>query len=201
MALLVFFGKPGSGKDTVANSLCEDFKYDKVVMYTTRPERHVEQNGITYHFLDDDTFEAMIDNNMFVYWGKFRGWYYGLTKKEVENLKHPVLVANPDMFNPVKRTWPDCITFYIDGGEVQSVIRQAKRGDDIQEIERRYNKDFEKHARIKNMCDFVVNNQNNIQDCVDEILFNIAYKNNPQCLEDYLSEDNNEFEGFGGDLW
>lgn len=201
MKPLVLFGKPGSGKDTVASSLCEDFKYEKAVMYTTRPKRWHETDGISYHFTDDDIFEAMIDNNMFIYWGKFRGWYYGLSKESVEKLAHPIIVANPDMFEPIKETWPDAIPIYVECGDVESVIRQVKRGDNIEEIERRYNKDLGKYAWVKSECDFVVDNSGNVQDCVDDILFNIAYNNSPDYLEDYLYSTNNEFDGFGGKVW
>lgn len=50
-------GKSATGKDTIYKRLLEeeDLKLKSVVMYTTRPIRRAEMDGIEYHFVDDET--------------------------------------------------------------------------------------------------------------------------------------------------
>lgn len=54
-------GKSSSGKDKIYKRLIEDKELDlkTVVMYTTRPMRLGEQNGVEYHFVDENTVEDM----------------------------------------------------------------------------------------------------------------------------------------------
>lgn len=53
----IFFisGKSSTGKDTIYNRLLEDAKLGlkKITMYTTRPMRSGETDGIEYHFVSD----------------------------------------------------------------------------------------------------------------------------------------------------
>lgn len=48
-------GKSGVGKDHIYKALLEDeaLGLNKVVMYTTRPKRSGEQEGVEYHFTDE----------------------------------------------------------------------------------------------------------------------------------------------------
>lgn len=49
-------GKSASGKDKIYKTLVEDFKgkLKTVTMYTTRPMRVGEKEGVEYHFVDDE---------------------------------------------------------------------------------------------------------------------------------------------------
>lgn len=195
MNIIALFGKPGSGKDTIAKALCEDFRYEKAVMCTTRPIRDGEIDGIDYYFLEDDVYRAKQSCGSFIYDGAFRCWNYGLSAYEVESKENVVIVANPNMFDCLKDKYPDIITFYIDGGEVESIFRQLHRGDELSEVERRYYKDLGKHAWVCTQCDFVVNNMDSVDDSVDEILFDIAFKKDPKNLEKFVMEfGNNEYD-------
>ena len=48
-------GKSASGKDTVYERLLEEETLDlhRIVLYTTRPARTGEQEGVEYHFTDE----------------------------------------------------------------------------------------------------------------------------------------------------
>ena len=48
-------GKSACGKDTVYRKIREDYpELAPIVLYTTRPMRAGEQDGVTYHFIDRD---------------------------------------------------------------------------------------------------------------------------------------------------
>ena len=62
MADIAFImGKSASGKDKIFKALCEDpeLNLKTIIMYTTRPMRHGEQEGVEYHFVDDDQAERL----------------------------------------------------------------------------------------------------------------------------------------------
>lgn len=53
-------GKSSSGKDTIYKALLkkENLKLKKIVLYTTRPVRAGEKDGVQYHFVDDAAVKA-----------------------------------------------------------------------------------------------------------------------------------------------
>ena len=59
--LVCLIGKSSSGKDTIYRELLKDtsFKLKKVVLYTTRPIRDNETDGVQYHFVDEAEFERL----------------------------------------------------------------------------------------------------------------------------------------------
>ncbi len=63
--LIYLMGKSSSGKDTVYRELLRDdeLKLNKVVLYTTRPIREGEVDGVQYHFVDEETFNDFVREN------------------------------------------------------------------------------------------------------------------------------------------
>lgn len=61
--IIYLMGKSSSGKDTVYKELMslQAFKFKKVVMYTTRPCRDTETDGVQYHFVDEDKYKELLD--------------------------------------------------------------------------------------------------------------------------------------------
>lgn len=56
--IFYIMGKSSSGKDTHYQALLEDFKQlKKVVLYTTRPRRTGEEDGVDYYFINDEHVE------------------------------------------------------------------------------------------------------------------------------------------------
>ena len=48
--MIVLIGESASGKSSIERCLVEDYGYNKIVSYTTRPPRAGEVDGIDYHF-------------------------------------------------------------------------------------------------------------------------------------------------------
>lgn len=59
--IFYLMGKSSSGKDTIYKELLktEALHLKKIVLYTTRPVRAGEQEGVQYHFVDDAAAEAI----------------------------------------------------------------------------------------------------------------------------------------------
>lgn len=60
--IVYLMGKSSSGKDTVYKRLLEqkEFLFRTVVLYTTRPIRVGETDGVEYHFTDDAGFRRLL---------------------------------------------------------------------------------------------------------------------------------------------
>lgn len=82
--LLIISGPAGSGKNTVAERMMAAFpQIKRVVTSTSRPPRGQEKDGVDYHFLPPEKFEAAIKNGDFYEYAKVHDRYYGTSKKEV----------------------------------------------------------------------------------------------------------------------
>jgi len=59
--IFYLMGKSSSGKDTIYKNLIEDetLSLEKIVLYTTRPIRAGEQEGVEYHFVTEAAMEQM----------------------------------------------------------------------------------------------------------------------------------------------
>jgi guanylate kinase len=84
--IMVALSSPsGAGKTTISRMILENDKQLSLsVSYTTRPKRANEQEGVDYHFTDQDTFKKMIDQDEFLEYAKVFDQYYGTPKKAVE---------------------------------------------------------------------------------------------------------------------
>ena len=61
--IFYLMGKSSSGKDTIYKELLkkEELRLKKIVLYTTRPARAGEKDGVQYHFVDEETWRAFED--------------------------------------------------------------------------------------------------------------------------------------------
>ncbi|MGK7310901.1 MAG: guanylate kinase [Candidatus Longimicrobiales bacterium M2_2A_002] len=84
-ALTVVLSAPsGAGKTTLARMLVD--RHDDVVFSisaTTREPRPKEIDGQDYHFVDDDTFDRMIEHNKLAEWAVVHGRRYGTPRQEI----------------------------------------------------------------------------------------------------------------------
>ncbi len=82
--LVVLTGPSGVGKDTVLRELFElDPALEYCISYTTRPPRPGETDGVSYWFVDEPTFRAMIDRDEFFEWSTVYGELKGRTFETV----------------------------------------------------------------------------------------------------------------------
>lgn len=60
--IVCLMGKSSSGKDTIYKKIIEQglFGLQPIVPYTTRPVREGEQDGVEYHFTDEDGYQRLL---------------------------------------------------------------------------------------------------------------------------------------------
>jgi len=83
-AVLILSGPSGAGKSTLirqAASRIEPYYFS--ISSTTRDPRPGEQDGVEYHFLTREQFEAGIEAGEFLEYAEVHGHYYGTSLKPV----------------------------------------------------------------------------------------------------------------------
>lgn len=83
--LFVISSPSGAGKTTLSRLLLKND--DNLVMsisVTTRTKRHNEVDGVDYHFISQEKFENLKENNEFLEHAHVFGYNYGTLRKAVE---------------------------------------------------------------------------------------------------------------------
>ena len=190
--LLIIGGKSGSGKDSVVKEF-EKNGWKKIIKYTNRPKREGEIDGVDYHFVSTELMETIpfIFKQSFVV-ANGDTWYYGFPMEHIilpdnKNDKY-ITIMTPFEYNSFlnmtkefKIIGKDFISVQIDIPDDIRRERLIKRGDNIEEINRRIkadNKDFEgwelKHRKESQFPLFYI--RDGIGDRTPEDIYNTIIK-------------------------
>jgi len=83
----VVSGPSGAGKTTLYKKAVDFFgDMRHSVSYTTRKPRPNETDGVEYHFIDDATFDAMVERGEFFEYASVHGRKYGTSKVDLEEM-------------------------------------------------------------------------------------------------------------------
>ncbi|MDX1552349.1 MAG: guanylate kinase [Marinobacter sp.] len=116
--LYVISAPSGAGKTSlVAAMLEQDAQLCVSVSHTTRPMRTGEQDGVNYHFVSRDEFEAMIARGDFLEHADVFGNYYGTSQVWVNQTlargKDVILEIDWQGAEQIRRLMPDCVSIFI----------------------------------------------------------------------------------------
>lgn len=138
--LYVISAPSGAGKTSlVAEMLRNDNKLGVSVSHTTRPMREGERNGVNYHFVSRDEFEAMIGRGDFLEHADVFGNYYGTSQVWVRETlatgQDVILEIDWQGAEQVRRLIPECVGIFIVPPSAE-VLRQrlTGRGTDAPEV-------------------------------------------------------------------
>ena len=142
--VFVITGPSGVGKGTLIRQLLDRVPgLELSVSATTRAPRPGEEDGIAYHFLDDDSFAARIAEGDFVEWAEYSGRRYGTLRSELEKRVAAgapvVLEIEVQGARQVRETLPSAVRIFI-APPSPDVLRNRLVGrgtDSEEEIERR----------------------------------------------------------------
>ncbi|MFI5355743.1 MAG: guanylate kinase [Opitutales bacterium] len=175
--LLVIAGPAGSGKSTLCDRLvAEDPRFARVVTSTTRAPRDGEIDGVHYHFLTADQFDARIAAGEFLEWAWVHGQRrYGTLASSVlepltrgQNLVISVDVQGVENFRRAAAANPrlarQMVTVFIVVDHERLVARMRARAQDNEaEIAGRM-KTAERELREAHKFDFVIESRTRDED-------------------------------------
>ncbi len=136
-------GPSGVGKGTLIRSLIDRIPaLELSVSATTRPPRPGERDGVAYHFLGRDEFDARVAAGDFVEWAEYSGNRYGTLRAELEERLRRgapvVLEIEVQGARQVRDQLPDAVQVFIAPPSGETLrTRLIGRGTDTQEQVRR----------------------------------------------------------------
>ena len=183
--IIVLLGASGSGKSTLEHELATHHGFEKIISYTTRQPRESEENGKDYYFVDNDTFNEILDRGLFAEHDEYsQNRLYGTLKSDyVEGNK--VVVLTPNGLRQLKKNCPneDIFTVLVESSLGTRIKRYIDRCDvnkfnfdDAGEIFERINRDFGMFLGLRKEVNMIVHNDEgtDIKDIINEILITIG---------------------------
>jgi len=164
-SIVVLTAPSGAGKTTIAHRVLDALPAMQFsVSATTRPPRPDETDGVDYHFLSIEEFQARIEaGDLLEYEEVYPGRYYGTLRSEVEAKTEdgPVLLdIDVNGALNVKRIFGDgALVLFIAPPSLEELQRRLKsRGtEDVQSLQARLDR-VEQEMEKAEVCDAVVVN-------------------------------------------
>jgi guanylate kinase len=126
----------GTGKTTIARRLLE-FRPDVgfSVTCTTRPPRPAERDGVDYHFLAGDEFEARVERGEFAEHAVVHGNRYGTLRSEIDRLmesgRNPIMTIDVQGAVQFVQAFPEAVLiFLLPPSAVELLSRLSGRGSE-----------------------------------------------------------------------
>ena len=116
--LVVVSGPSGVGKSTIVAELARGHpQVVPIVTATTRAQRGTEIDGVHYHFLTDDDFQALIDRDGLLEHANNHGAWYGTPVDQVRGIlaagRDAILTISPEGARNVRRLVPDALLIFV----------------------------------------------------------------------------------------
>ena len=131
-------GPSGVGKSTALAELAELEQVEVVVSFTTRSRRRDEAHAVDYHFVDEETFQQMINRDGFLEWVTYDGHFYGTPQRAVEEILDRGRVAVLEIERhgalAVKRKFPQTVAVLLEPpsrGDLEKRLRSRGASGDF----------------------------------------------------------------------
>jgi guanylate kinase len=142
--LLIVSAPSGAGKTSLVSALLErDFRLAVSVSHTTRKRRTKEHDGANYHFVDEQTFAALVADQAFLEHASVFGHRYGTSRaavtREMASGRDVILEIDYQGARQIRANYPSARSIFIlPPSQTALAARLTGRGqDDLDEIRQR----------------------------------------------------------------
>jgi guanylate kinase len=163
-APVVLAAPSGTGKTTLARRLVLDGDdYAFSISATTRKPRAHERDGVDYHFVDREGFEAMVAAGRLAEWAEVHGQLYGTPRDQLEQAAargvHVILDIDVQGARQLRASIPDTKLIFVLPPDVDTLLsRLTGRGtEEPAEVARRLRSALEELQAVEDF-DYVVVN-------------------------------------------
>ena len=137
--IIIVSAPSGCGKGTILAEVLDKTGAFLSVSCTTRGPREGEVNGVNYHFITQDEFDKMIEENAFLEYARFVGKSYGTPAKPVHDAisegRDAILEIETNGAFQVKERRPESVSIFILPPSIKELERRLrKRGTETEEV-------------------------------------------------------------------
>jgi guanylate kinase len=163
--LVVVSGPSGVGKSTIVAELARRRpQVVPIVTATTREQRNGEVDGVHYHFLSEDEFTELRDNDGLLEHANNHGHWYGTPVGQVRGIlaagRDAILTISPEGARNVRRQVPDALLIFVMPPSMEDLSRRLQeRGSESEASLERRRKDAEHWIAQADEYDHVVVNE------------------------------------------
>lgn len=185
--IFYLMGKSSSGKDTIYKKILNDTRLDMrtIVLYTTRPIRSGEKNGVEYFFVDDKKLEELKNLNKVIESREYNTthgvWKYFTVSDNQLNLKKfdYLIMGTLESYENMKKFFGEekVIPIYIEVDDGIRLLRamnreQKQKEPKYSELCRRFLADEEDFSNEKLVDAKITRKFNNddLEKCIEEII-------------------------------
>ena len=173
--LIVISGPSGAGKDSIVNNLKKFYKnYWVSVSMTTREMRPGDVEGVSYFFIDNDTFEKRIQENKFLEYAKYNNYYYGTPKDKILDKLNQgidvILVIEIQGALKIKEILPETLFIFVLPPSMKELKRRliARGTENNEKIIQRFTRAYQEINEVTKYNYVVIN------DTIDEASMKVA---------------------------
>jgi guanylate kinase len=166
----------GTGKDTVIKTLKEQgLDFYVVSSITTRRPRQGESEGKPYHFVDQETFNRLVENDELLEYANVHGNWYGQPRKPIrDNLqarRDVLLKIDVQGAATVRRKVPEAVFIFLVPESVQELAQRLDaRKTETQEERQRRLADAQVELAEKDWYDYIIlNRQGHVEEAVERL--------------------------------
>ena len=155
----------GGGKTSLISALLtKDDRVQLSVSYTTRPPRPGEVDGVHYHFVDEESFQALIDRNAFLEHARVFDYHYGTSRQAVEQQLaggfDVILDIDWQGARQIRNSFPSSRSIFIVPPSLDALRqRLIGRGQDSASVIQRRMRDAQAEISHWNEFDFLIVNE------------------------------------------
>ena len=189
--IFYLMGKSGSGKDTIYKHIKEQMPELKtIVIYTTRPIRSDEVDGVAYHFSNDENLQKLQENGKVIELREYNTihgiWkYFTVDDGQFDTKEHLIAIGTLESYVKMKEYFGEekLVPLYIeveDGLRLERALQRERKQDfpKYEEMCRRFladAKDFSEENLEKAGIKERYHNEK-LDVCVNEIMLGIREK-------------------------
>lgn len=162
--LFIVSAPSGAGKTSLVRALLDamgDIQFS--ISHTTRPMRPGERDGVDYHFVDAETFEAMIQGGEFLEHAQVFDHHYGTARASVARSlaegADVILDIDWQGARQVRTAMPEAVSIFILPPSRQALEQRLRgRGQDEEEVIARRMRDAARESSHYDEYDYLVVN-------------------------------------------
>ena len=180
--IMFYIGPSSSGKDTFYKYTIKNFKLNEIILYTTRPIREGEKEGINYHYISKEKMDFMDKNGMLIerrdYNTKYGIWSYATSICNIDKLNNYLTLNTWDGYKSFNDKMKDekLVPVYFELDQKVRLERALKReskekNPKYNEVERRFKADLKDYRKelIELYKPYIIDNNGTIEETKKQI--------------------------------